>query len=617
MSRKEESRTIRVTAGAAAAAAAAAVGAAAAGVSTQLELLQRLQQWGFDVPLPHSLLVNSYQEALRAFQEQSRAHAVYVSQLQGILRGGSAEAAANAAAGAARAAAPCAAAVSGAPSRGDATAGAAAAVGAVAAKGPRGCRHPVPLEDIPCDGVVYKLNVLHLQQQLGSTSRAPRWAFALKFAAAAATTTVLGVEWTVGSSGVCTPVALLQPVLLGGVSLSRASLHSPQELRRKDVRVGDRVYVQLKGESVPQIAGVDRQARTRETAPVSLPTCCPSCGRTLMERPMPTDKKTRNPKHQRSAPGTTEGDASATPAAAATCGRESAEQQQEQQQTPFQGVLWCPGGWACGAQRLQRLLRFFSREGVAVSGLGPRALEVLIARGCLGAPSDAFYLEEQDRQRVAAGEMGLADWPGWGPQARDALFQEIEQVRTKGVLLQQLLFALGVPGMGKKAAAAVAQQAKTLSGFLAILDSLRGPPNQTPRKAQEQGNPINTNPQGQAQRIHEPSHTAAQYVKTATNHAEIKNNAEPQPVDEPQGGTGTNEGLSVPQEGTGGPPEGMGVAPGLDTDWVGGIEPALLEELRTFAQDGRNRQQLLQVAKALPVHPVAGAGGGGEASNLA
>lgn len=590
---KNENSSNRATASTAA----ATVGAFAAGVSTQLELLQRLQQWGFDVALPHCRVVKNRREALEAFEEQSRAHEVYVAQLQGVLRrGAAAVTASDVPASTPSGATP----VSASPCGGDATLAAAsaaaetatAATGAAAADCWRAARLPVRLEDIPCDGVVYKVNLLLLQQQLGSTARAPRWAFALKFPAAEASTAVMGLEWTVGSSGVCTPVALLQPVLLGGVSLSRASLHSPQELRRKDIRVGDRVYVQLKGESVPQIAAVDLQARKEETVPASLPTHCPSCGRDLIERPVSTDR-TRNPRpRQRMSEPATEG-AVAAGAAAAAAGRGAADQEPQ-----MQGVLWCPGGWACGSQRLQRLLRFFSREGVAVPGLGPRVLESLIAGGYVGAPIDAFYLAERDRQRVAAGELGLADWPGWGPQARDALFREIEQVRHRGVLLQQLLFALGVPGMGRKASAAVAQQAKTLSGFLALLDSLQVP-HQTTHTLQMPNTPPDP-PREDGQRL--------QLTQRGTSHIQPPRRqrsritiAQEQLVGPCQRGTPASEG---PTEATNvvGSPLGLGV------NSVGDIEPALLEELRVFARDVRNRQQLLQVAEAVPVHPVSATG---------
>ncbi|XP_026191713.1 uncharacterized protein LOC34619791 [Cyclospora cayetanensis] len=505
---------------------AAAAGAAVAGVSTQQELLRRLQQWGFEVLLPHSLLVASRREALAAFEEQSHAHAAYQSRLEEVLRGPPSS---NAAADGGEAGAE--------------TGGAAAAAPPIPAVG-----FPLPLESVPCDGVVFKLNSLQHQWQLSSTARAPRWAFALKFAAVATRTRVVAVEWTVGSSGVCTPVAVLQPVLLGGVTLGRASLHSLQEMRRKDVRLGDLVYVQLKGESVPQICRVDSQARSSESKPVCAPTHCPSCERVLMERSPPAMKtpeasaplhpsRRRTSKQGKNATG----EAAATPPPAGFTTTQDADRPK--------GVLWCSGGWACGAQRLQRLRRFFSRDGLAVAGLGPRALEALTAKGYLKVPSDAFHLANTDNKKTSLGEAGMAGWPGWGPQARDALFKEIQQVQERGVQLQRLLFALGIPGMGRRAASALARKAQTFDGFLRLLEGLAA------------------------------SSKAPQSVVARDPGIEPESETTPQI----QMQTQIEEKL-----------------PGIDS--------VLFEELKLFGSDARNRQQLLEIAKMLPVHPMPASG---------
>ncbi|OEH79282.1 NAD-dependent DNA ligase OB-fold domain-containing protein [Cyclospora cayetanensis] len=473
---------------------AAAAGAAVAGVSTQQELLRRLQQWGFEVLLPHSLLVASRREALAAFEEQSHAHAAYQSRLEEVLRGPPSS---NAAADGGEAGAE--------------TGGAAAAAPPIPAVG-----FPLPLESVPCDGVVFKLNSLQHQWQLSSTARAPRWAFALKFAAVATRTRVVAVEWTVGSSGVCTPVAVLQPVLLGGVTLGRASLHSLQEMRRKDVRLGDLVYVQLKGESVPQICRVDSQARSSESKPVCAPTHCPSCERVLMERSPPAMKTPEasaplHPSRRRTSKqgNNATGEAAATPPPAGFTTTQDADRPK--------GVLWCSGGWACGAQRLQRLRRFFSRDGLAVAGLGPRALEALTAKGYL--------------------------------KARDALFKEIQQVQERGVQLQRLLFALGIPGMGRRAASALARKAQTFDGFLRLLEGLAA------------------------------SSKAPQSVVARDPGIEPESETTPQI----QMQTQIEEKL-----------------PGIDS--------VLFEELKLFGSDARNRQQLLEIAKMLPVHPMPASG---------
>lgn len=627
------------------AAAASAAGNAVAGVTTQLELLQRLQQWGFEVLLPHCLLVVGRKDALEAFSKQSRSHEIYMSNLgalhaaiAGALHadGASRHPGCNADSAPLGGGAINPASVGGGVTNsalfGDGTSDvsdaacerSAGASSTRAAGASLAAKCSFRLEDIPCDGVVFKVNSLPLHQRLGSTARAPRWAFALKFAATVSKTKVLGIEWTVGSSGVCTPVALLQPVLLGGVLVGRASLHSPQEVRRKDVRVGDRVHLQLKGESVPHIVAVDLENRQEGTEPVPLPSACPSCGRGLIERSSPTGKLPKRCKQRLEAKDRSDrrGEVCsapkvsvATPAASTVrtfVGEEAVKGEGEGGRggKAF-GVLWCPGGWACASQRLLRLRRFFSREGVAVAGLGPRALEALISRGYLEAPSDAFHLPQVDRQRTAAGESGIAGWPGWGPQARDALFKEIEQVQGRGVPLQQLLFALGIPGMGRRAAAAVSHHVRTIGGFLALLDNLNAccpidrilqngqTPQETPKVvASPQTSQDSQHPLGCKTMLHTP-----QNIQISQGFEDLQMLEDPQVSRDLDGheSPATLQGLHSP----------TGDRSEQSLDWtraLPGIELSLVKELRMFAKDKRNRQQLIEVTKVLPVHPETTAG---------
>lgn len=627
------------------AAAASAAGNAVAGVTTQLELLQRLQQWGFEVLLPHCPLVVGRKDALKAFSEQSRCHEIYMSNL-GALHAATAGAPhANGASrhhgcnadsaplgGGAINPASVGGGVTNSALFGDGTSyvSGAARERSAGASSPRTAGASLAadcsfqLEDIPCDGVVFKVNSLPLHQRLGSTARAPRWAFALKFAAKVSKTKVVGIEWTVGSSGVCTPVALLQPVLLGGVLVARASLHSPQEVRRKDVRVGDWVHLQLKGESVPHIVAVDLEDREEGAEPALLPSACPSCGRGLIERSSPTGKLSKRCKQRleakdrsdrRSEECSAAKVAVAAPAASSVrtfVGEEAVTGEGEggRGDKAF-GVLWCPGGWACASQRLLRLRRFFSREGVAVAGLGPRALEALISRGYLEAPSDAFHLAQVDRQRTAAGESGIAGWPGWGPQARDALFKEIEQVQGRGVPLQQLLFALGIPGMGRRAAAAVSHHVRTIGGFLALLDNLSAScpidrilqngqtPQETPKlTASPQTSQDSQHPFGCKTMLHTP-----QNIPIPQGSEDLQMLEDHQVSRDVDGleSRATLRGLHSP----------TGDRSEQSLDWtlaLPGIELSLVKELRMFANDKRNRQQLIEVTKVLPVHPETTAG---------
>ncbi|KAL8441447.1 hypothetical protein Emag_007167 [Eimeria magna] len=529
--------------------------------ATQLDLLRRLQEWGFEVLLPHCCLVRRRREALAAYEEQAELHAKYTTRLQEILAAAptaattatAPAATATPAAAAAAAAAPAAAAAAPAAAATATAAGAAAAAAAARAAG----RVQTSLESVPCDGVVFKVNVLQQQQQLGATGRAPRWAFAMKFAAMGGHTTLLGVEWRLGVSGVCTPVALLQPLLLAGSTVSRASLYSLQEIRRKDIRLGDRVYVHLRGDSVPQVMKTERDSSFNSTIqqPIQPPDSCPSCGRSLLIRAAAASKR----QAQSNAAPATNSNSSSSSSNDSSSGSEEG------------GVLWCPGGWSCEAQRLQRLRRFFSRGGVSVCGLGPRALSVLTAQGYMHAPADAFSLAETDAARAAEeGGKGIQDWPGWGPQARDSLFKEIKQVQTRGVSLQSLLFALGIPGLGRRAAASLARQIKSFSGFLSLLGRLSLP-------LVSHTHPVD-DPKGYTAHAPLIMEAGQEFSHAVQQHEQQQHDHEQQQQQQQQ------------QE--------------EERETFLHIDSSLLLELKLFASDHRNRQQLLALAKALPIHPV-------------
>jgi len=193
------------------------------------------------------------------------------------------------------------------------------------------------------DGVVVKVDSLDQQAELGATSQAPRWAIAYKFPAEQAETRVRGIAVQVGRTGALTPVADLEPVRVSGVIVRRATLHNEDELRRKDVRVGDAVIVQRAGEVIPEVVRVLTEKRTGAEREFAMPTSCPVCGSPVERR-------------------------------------------------PGEVVARCTGGAVCPAQILERLIHFCSRDAVDIDGVGPKILQQLLDRELIVDPADLFRL---------------------------------------------------------------------------------------------------------------------------------------------------------------------------------------------------------------------------------
>ena len=245
------------------------------------------------------------------------------------------------------------------------------------------------------DGVVYKVDSLELQQELGFVSRAPRWAIAHKFPAQEELTKVEGVEFQVGRTGVVTPVARLKPVFVGGVTVSNAVLHNIDELHRKDVRVGDTVIVRRAGDVIPEVASVILDRRPKGIQRIQLPVECPVCG-SHIER--------------------VKGEAAAR----------------------------CTGGQFCSAQRAEALKHFASRRALDIEGLGSKLIEQLVASGRLKTPADIFQLEKD--------ELSLLD--RMGKKSADNLIDSIKS--SKSTTFARLLYALGIREVGETTAASVA-----------------------------------------------------------------------------------------------------------------------------------------------------------------
>lgn len=245
------------------------------------------------------------------------------------------------------------------------------------------------------DGVVYKVDSLAMQAELGFVSRAPRWALAHKYPAQEELTTVEGVEFQVGRTGAVTPVARLKPVFVGGVTVSNATLHNIDELHRKDVRIGDTVIVRRAGDVIPEVVSVVESRRPKGTRRVQLPKKCPVCGSKVV--------------------------------------REEGET-----------VARCTGGLFCAAQRAEALKHFVSRRALDIEGFGAKLIEQLVSLDRLKTPSDIFRLTEDE----------LGDLERMGEKSAKKLVKAIE--KSKATTLPRLLYALGIREVGEATAAGVA-----------------------------------------------------------------------------------------------------------------------------------------------------------------
>ncbi|MES2884656.1 MAG: NAD-dependent DNA ligase LigA [Pseudomonadota bacterium] len=254
------------------------------------------------------------------------------------------------------------------------------------------------------DGVVYKLNDLAGREELGSVSRAPRWAIAHKFPAEEAETTLLDVEFQIGRTGAVTPVARLRPVFVGGATVSNATLHNMDEVARKDVRIGDAVIVRRAGDVIPEVARSLIEKRPADARQVILPAQCPVCG---------------------------------SPVA-----REEGE-----------AVARCTGGLTCRAQLHAGLLHFVGRRAMDIEGFGEKLLLQLIEQGLVKSPVDLFRL---DSQKLAALER----------MAEKSAANIVEAAeKAKETTLARFLFALGIRDVGESTAEALARHFGTLEAL--------------------------------------------------------------------------------------------------------------------------------------------------------
>ncbi len=264
------------------------------------------------------------------------------------------------------------------------------------------------------DGVVYKVNRLDWQDTLGFVSRAPRFAIAHKFPAEEALTVVLGIDVQVGRTGAITPVARLQPVFVGGVTVTNATLHNVDEVRRKDVRVGDTVIVRRAGDVIPEVVAIVPERRPMRDLfasealhpPFELPENCPECGSTVVR------------------------------------GEEEA-------------IARCTGGLFCPAQRKQALLHFAARRAMDIEGLGDKLVDQLVDAGLVHTPADLYTLALEP----------LLGLERMGEKSAQNLLAAIAQSKT--TTLGRFIFALGIRNVGETTARDLARHFGDLDALLA------------------------------------------------------------------------------------------------------------------------------------------------------
>ncbi len=266
------------------------------------------------------------------------------------------------------------------------------------------------------DGVVYKVNDLAQQQRLGFVSRAPRWATAHKFPAEKATSILRDIEIQVGRTGALTPVARLDPVTVGGVVVSNATLHNEDEIARKDIRIGDTVIVQRAGDVIPQILGVVMEKRPDGAEPYKMPETCPVCGSAALRE---IDPKT--------------GEADV--------------------------ARRCTGTLVCAAQAVERLRHFCSRNAFDIEGLGDRQIAFFYEKELIKTAADIFTLRERDRTSLAR----IENFEGFGKVSTKKLFDAIEARRE--IALNRFIFALGIRHVGETNAIRLARRFELFRGL--------------------------------------------------------------------------------------------------------------------------------------------------------
>ena len=267
------------------------------------------------------------------------------------------------------------------------------------------------------DGVVLKCDSREVQETLGFRSRDPRWATAFKYPAQEEVTQLLDVDFQVGRTGAVTPVARLEPVFVGGVTVSNATLHNMDEIARLDAKVGDWVVIRRAGDVIPQIVKVATDRRTGNEQPIAIPSACPVCG-SEVER-VQLVKRSKG-----------------------------------QEQRVEGSVYRCVGRLSCSAQLKQALIHFVSRKALDIDGLGDKAIEQLVDRELVRSPADLFRLTKEQ----------VLTLEGYADLSANNLIESVSQSKT--ISLARFIYALGIPEVGE-------ETARTLALSLGTLERIR------------------------------------------------------------------------------------------------------------------------------------------------
>ena len=269
--------------------------------------------------------------------------------------------------------------------------------------------------DYDLDGLVYKVNDLNLQERLGFTSNSPRWAIAHKFSADNAYTKILNIEIQVGRTGALTPVAKVEPVNIGGVVVSNATLHNEDEIKRKDIRIGDVVKIERAGDVIPHVIEVDKAKRDNNSKSYIFPNKCPSCGSNTLKEFNKLTKK-------------------------------------------YDAVRRCINdGYSCERIAIEKIKHFISKEALNIEGLGKKVIEKFWDLKILKKPQDLYNLNYEKIKKLE----------GWGETSVKNLEKSID--KSKKVSLYKLIYSLGIRHIGSESAKLIADYTQNIDNLIEIL----------------------------------------------------------------------------------------------------------------------------------------------------